>query len=108
MGNINTDLRKFKWRWPGHIARMKNERWAKILSGVPQAERDHEEDQPPRRWTDELVRGIGIEWMRGAQNRDIWKTLGEAYAPRGLPGSFITCIYCNYKCKLKCIIVKKK
>ena len=32
MGNINTDLRKIKWRWAGHIARMTNERWAKILT----------------------------------------------------------------------------
>ena len=32
MGNINTDLRNFKWKWAGHIARMKNERWAKILT----------------------------------------------------------------------------
>ncbi|KAJ8718185.1 hypothetical protein PYW07_006115 [Mythimna separata] len=35
--------------------------------------------RPPTRWTDNLARVAGIRWMRDAQDRSLWRRLGEAY-----------------------------
>jgi hypothetical protein len=35
--------------------------------------------RPPTRWTDDLVKVAGSRWMRAAQDRSSWRSLGEAY-----------------------------
>ncbi|KPJ05191.1 hypothetical protein RR46_04028 [Papilio xuthus] len=39
--------------------------------------------RPPARWTDDLVKVAGASWMRVAQDRSSWRSLGEAYAQQG-------------------------
>ncbi|KPJ10168.1 hypothetical protein RR48_04991 [Papilio machaon] len=36
--------------------------------------------RPSARWTDDLVKVARVSWMRVAQDRSSWRSLGEAYA----------------------------
>ncbi|KAL4703923.1 hypothetical protein ACJJTC_002098 [Scirpophaga incertulas] len=35
--------------------------------------------RPPARWTDDLKKVAGGNWMRKAEDRVLWRKLGEAY-----------------------------
>ena len=35
--------------------------------------------RPPARWTDDLKRVSGSDWMAKTGDRVLWRTLGEAY-----------------------------
>ncbi|CAG9565546.1 unnamed protein product [Danaus chrysippus] len=68
-----------KWQWAGHIARRTDARWGqRVLEWQPRAGR-RSVGRPPTRWSDDLVKVAGIRWMRVAQDRSSWRSLGEAY-----------------------------
>lgn len=70
-----------KWQWAGHIARRTDGRWGgKVLEWRPRAG-GRSRGRPPTRWTDDLVKVAGVHWMRVAQDRSVWRTLGEASMP---------------------------
>ena len=78
-----TDVAKkvasLKWNWAGHIARCQDSRWTKkILEWRPWTGR-RGVGRPPMRWSDDVGRYAGRDWMRTAQDRELWKTKGEAY-----------------------------
>ncbi|KPI91323.1 hypothetical protein RR46_14827 [Papilio xuthus] len=55
-------------------------RWGrKVLEWRPRTGR-RSVGRPPARWTDDLVKVAGASWMRVAQDRSSWRSLGEAYA----------------------------
>ncbi|KAJ8709615.1 hypothetical protein PYW08_009619 [Mythimna loreyi] len=69
-----------KWQWAGHIARRTDGRCGgKVLEWRPRTGR-RSVGRPPTRWTDDLVKVAGSRWMRTAQDRSLWRSLGEAYA----------------------------
>ncbi|RVE53430.1 hypothetical protein evm_002000 [Chilo suppressalis] len=50
-------------------------RWVrKVLEWRP-----HTGRRPPTRWTDDIVKCAGSRWMRIAQDRALWRSMGEAY-----------------------------
>ena len=66
-----------KWKWAGHIARMKdNNRWT-IRSTEWQTEGVRSAGRPKRCWRDDIVGQQGAIWMRIAKDRERWKTLAE-------------------------------
>ncbi|XP_013144778.1 PREDICTED: uncharacterized protein LOC106108224 [Papilio polytes] len=68
-----------KWRWAGHIARRTDGRWGRrVLEWRPRIGR-RSVGRPPARWTDDLVKVAGAHWMRAAQDRALWQSMGEAY-----------------------------
>ena len=67
-----------KWKWAGHIARIKDSRWA-IRSTEWQTEGARSVGRPKRRWRDDIVGQQGAVWTRIAKDRDRWKTLAEGY-----------------------------
>jgi hypothetical protein len=79
-------MRKFARSWKfeegrlhGHIARRTDGRWGvKVIEWRPCTGR-RSVGRPPTRWTDDLVKVAGSSWMRAAQDRSSWRTLGEAY-----------------------------
>jgi len=67
-----------KWKWAGHVARFKDDRWTiRILTWRPRADK-RSRGRPPTRWSDDIKR-IGGHWMRTAQDRIQWSSLMEAY-----------------------------
>ena len=67
-----------KWKWAGHIARMKDNRWT-IRSTESQTEGVRSVGRPKRRRRDDIVGQQGAVWTRIAMVRDRWKTLAEGY-----------------------------
>ncbi|XP_028175804.1 uncharacterized protein LOC114364024 [Ostrinia furnacalis] len=77
--DIARRIAKIKWQWAGHIARRADGRWGrKVLEWRPRAGR-RSVGRPPTRWTDDLVKVAGSTWMQAAQDRSLWKSLGEAF-----------------------------
>jgi exonuclease III len=77
--DIGRRIAKLKWQWAGHIARRTDGRWGgKVLEWRPRAGR-RSVGRPPTRWTDDLSKVAGSRWMRAAQDRSLWRSLGEAY-----------------------------
>ncbi|XP_063623893.1 uncharacterized protein LOC134795891 [Cydia splendana] len=76
--DVRTKSAKLKWDWAGHVCRMHPQRWAKITTvWVPQDGRGA--GRPRRRWRDDLDAYLN-DWPEIAQNRDEWKSRGEAFA----------------------------
>ena len=67
-----------KWKWAGHIARMKDNRWT-IRSTEWQTEGERSVRRPKRRWRDDTVGQQGVVWTRIATDRERWKTLTKGY-----------------------------
>ena len=67
-----------KWKWAGHVARLRDDRWTKrIVNWRPRADK-RSRGRPPTRWSDDIKR-IGGHWIRAAQERTQWSSLKEAY-----------------------------
>ena len=80
VADIARRIAQLKWQWAGHIARRTDGRWGgKVLEWRPRTGR-RSVGRPPTRWTDDLVKVAGSRWMRAAQDRSLWRSLGEAYA----------------------------
>ena len=68
---------KQKWRWTGHVARMKDNRWTKRCAEWQprrgkRLRRYHGED-------DKTTRKKGTTWIRKATDRRQWKASMESY-----------------------------
>ena len=64
-----------KWKWAGHIALMKDSRWA-IRNTEWQTEGVRSVGRPKSRWRDDIVGQQGAVWTRIAKDREGWKTGG--------------------------------
>ncbi|CAH2268473.1 jg16903 [Pararge aegeria aegeria] len=68
-----------KWQWAGHVCRRTDGRWSrKVLEWRPRVGK-RSVGRPPTRWSDDLRKVAGIDWMRKAENRKSWRCLKEAY-----------------------------
>lgn len=70
---------KLKFRWAGHVARLKDKRWTyevTMWSGPPGKRRA---GRPYARWEDDVKAIAGAEWIGTAGDRDAWKSLEEAF-----------------------------
>ena len=70
---------KQKWRWAGHIARMKDDRWTKRCTEWQPRRGKRSRGRPCRRWQDDIARKEGTTWNRKATDRRQWNTLAEGY-----------------------------
>ena len=67
--DVVNQIRKLKWNWAGHVARMS---WRRLRLDK------RSKGRPPTHWTDDLKRFAG-NWIQRAQDRKEWVELGEAY-----------------------------
>lgn len=70
---------KLKWRWAGHIARLKDERWTTRVTSWPGPSGHRKRGRPVTRWADDVVQVAGTSWMNTAKDRDRWSSLEEAF-----------------------------
>jgi len=81
--NIVRVIKSRRMRWPGHVARMGEERGVyRVLVGKPEGKKPL--GRPRRRWVDNIrtdlqEAGCGyMDWIGLAQDRDRWRTLVSA------------------------------
>ena len=67
------------WRWAGHIARMKDNRWTRRCTEWQPRRGKRSRGRPSRRWQDDIARKEGTIWNRMATDRGQWKALMEGY-----------------------------
>ena len=71
---------KQKWKWAGHIARLKDNRWTRRCTEWQPRRGKRSRGRPSRRWQDDITEKEGTTWIRKAtDNRRRWKTLMEGY-----------------------------
>ena len=76
--NILQYVTNTKWKWAGHIARMKDNRWSTRTTEW-QTKGVWSVGRPKRRWRDDIVGQQGAVWTRIAKDRERWRTLAEGY-----------------------------
>ena len=77
--DIIYETAKKKWKWSGHLARIKDQRWSiQVLNWTPREEK-RPRRRPKRRWKDDIVTYMGTTWQRKAQNRQLWKDSEETF-----------------------------
>ena len=70
---------KQKWKWAGHIARLKDNRWTRRCTEWQPRRGKRSRGRPSRRWQDDITEKEGTTWIRKAADRQRWKTLMEGY-----------------------------
>ena len=70
---------KQKWKWAGHIARLKDNRWTRRCTEWQPRRGKRSRGRPSRRWQDDITEKEGTTWIRKATDRRRWKTLMEGY-----------------------------
>ena len=71
-------ITNMKWKWSGHIARMKDNRWT-VWSTEWQNKGVISVGRPKRRWRYDIVGQQWVVWTRIAKARERWRTLAEGY-----------------------------
>ena len=66
-------VKQLKWRWAGHVARMNDNRWTKILTDWHPYNEKRSRKRPDTRWKDEIEKFAGVAWQRLTQHRQLWK-----------------------------------
>ena len=61
---------KQKWKWAGHIARMKDNRWTKRCTEWQPRRGKRSRGRPSRRWQDDITEKEGTAWIRKQQTDD--------------------------------------
>lgn len=70
---------KLKWQWAGHIARLRDNRWTKSTTSWAGPLGQRRRGRPIARWTDDIRKVAGVQWMQKAQDREYWSSLEEAF-----------------------------
>lgn len=69
-----------KWKWAGHIARCKDNRWTKTIMDWYPREKKRDRGRPSDKWDKEMRKVCGgVTWRRVADQRGEWKRMGEVY-----------------------------
>ena len=68
-----------KWKWAGHIARLKDNRWSRRCTEWQPMRGKRSRGRPSIRWQDDITEKEGTTWIRKETDRRRWKTLMEGY-----------------------------
>ena len=72
--------KKKKWKWAGHVQRMKNDRWTKRATERYPRNYKRRKGRQKQRWSDDIRSVAGSLWGRVAQDREKWAELLQEYA----------------------------
>ena len=64
------DTLKRKWKWAGHIVRMKGNRWTKRCTKWQTRRGKRSRGRPSGRWQDDIAKKGGNTWNRNKQTED--------------------------------------
>jgi hypothetical protein len=66
-------------KWADHISRRIDNRWGKRVLEWRLRLDKRSVGRPQDRWSDDLRRTTGRNWMRVAEDRARWREIGETY-----------------------------
>jgi hypothetical protein len=66
-----------KWQWAGHISHRTDNRWGKRVLNWRPCLGKRSVGRPQARWSDNLRRTAGRNWMRVAEDRAKWREVRE-------------------------------
>ncbi|GFO33009.1 endonuclease-reverse transcriptase [Plakobranchus ocellatus] len=72
-------VEKQKWKWAGHVARLKDNRWTLRVTEWQPRNGKRKRRRQARRWRDDIVKKKGNTWSRDARDRDEWRRDAEGY-----------------------------
>lgn len=78
--DVTYTVRKLKWKWAGHMIRNRKEKWTKDVTVWYPRDGKRRKGRQKIRWEDDIKQIATTTWQRKAASREIWETLGEAYA----------------------------
>ncbi|GFN77359.1 endonuclease-reverse transcriptase [Plakobranchus ocellatus] len=70
---------KQKWKWAGHVARLKDNRWTLRVTEWQPRNGKRSRGRQARIWRDDIVKMKGNTWSRDARDRDEWRRDAEGY-----------------------------
>lgn len=80
VNDVVETARRRKWRWAAKMARMEDDRWAKLINEWQPRTGKRKTGRPKKRWRDDIVKLAGVNWMAIARNnRRRWDRLEERY-----------------------------
>lgn len=71
--------KKLKWKWAGHIMRMTNSKWTKVITEWTPRPQKRRQGRPNNRWEDQIRKIAGTTWGRVARDRQKWNSMEEAF-----------------------------
>ena len=77
--DIIVKIKEAKWRWAGHVARMRDNRWTKRLMDWQPRIGKRRRGRQKTRWRDDLTTYLGTTWAREAADRRNWNYHEEGY-----------------------------
>ena len=80
--DVFTTIKTLKWKWTGHMMRNCKNKWSKTITEWYPRDSKRGRGRQYRRWEDDLKAVAGNIWRRKARDRELWRTLEEAYAGR--------------------------
>lgn len=80
--NAYTTYKQLKWRWTGHMAREKKEKWTRLITEWYPIDGKRNRGRQTKRWEDDFRKIAGPTWIRTAKNRTEWRSLEEAFVGR--------------------------
>lgn len=63
---------RLKWKWAGHVARLRDDRWTKRCTEWRPHGGKRNRGRQPRRWRDDINEVTGTIWQRHARDRNEW------------------------------------
>ena len=80
MERYNSQMQEEKWEWGGHISRVKDGRWGKIILDWFPAEK-RKRGRQKARWSDDITDFIKSKhFTKVAQDRAEWARIKESFA----------------------------
>ena len=79
VNDVLAEITKLKWKWAGHVARMKDNRWTVRCTEWQVRDGKRSKGRPKRRWRDDIQQWLGATWSRKARDRQKWRDLAEGY-----------------------------
>lgn len=83
--DVGRRITKLKWRWAGHLARQCDGRWTKAVTEWWSRDGRRYRGRPPARWSDDLVKVAGRQWLGLAQDRNKWREQEEIHTQQWVP-----------------------
>ena len=72
---------KTKWKWPGHVTRVKDDRWVIGFTEWKVMQSAISFGRSKRRWIDDTGQE-GARWSGTAENRQGWRSVAQGYFPQ--------------------------
>jgi hypothetical protein len=83
--DVISRAKRLKWRWLGHLIRSNKNKWSQQVTFWYPRDSKRSRGRPVKRWEDDLPKG----WCSSARDRDLWRSLEEAYVQGDSPNQKI-------------------